>query len=248
MDAGYACVELARQCLQRSVIWVTRLRANARLFELASVKTGKKGQPRQRGQGLNLQKTAVTPSWRKHTLKGYKGVEEERELAEQICLWAPAGKGCLLQVRLILCRTDSTGYFFTLMTTDMHISAKEVVELYILRWNQKVTHREVREHLGMETQRQGSDLAIEQTTPLIFSLYSLTFVFASQLHNQTPLQAAQSAWYSKEGLTFSDLLHAVRGVLSEHVFLRVLTKGPVLQKFPPGKKLLEALLRFAEAA
>lgn len=248
VDAGYACVELARQRLRQGVTLVTRLRVNARLFELGPAKTGKKGRPRQKGRRLNLRETAATLYWRKHTIKGYKGVEEERELTELICLWAPAGKGCLLRVRLILCRTNSTGPLFTLLTTDMAISAKEVVELYILRWNQEVTHREVREHLGMETQRQWSDLAIERTTPLLFALHSLVFVFASHLHKESPLQIAQSAWYSKEGLTFSDLLHAVRGVLREHVFLRVLAKDPNLQKFPPGKELLESLLRLVEAA
>jgi len=130
----------------------------------------------------------------------------------------------------------------------MEISAKEVVELYILRWNQEVSHREVREHLGMETQRQWSDRAIERSTPLIFGLYSLVFVIAAHLHNRSPIQAAHCSWYHKEGLTFSDLLHAVRGVLREHLFSRVLAADPILQKFPPSKELLEAVLRLAEAA
>ncbi len=250
MDAGYACVELARGCLGRSVTLVTRLRANARLFELAPEKTGKRGRPCQKGKRLNLREVAATLLWCKCVIKGYKGIEEEREIAELVCLWAPAGRGRPLRVRLILCRDllDQNGPLFTLMTTDIEVSAKEVVELYILRWNQEVTHREVREHLGMETQRQWSDLAIERTTPLLFALHSLVVVFASQLHSQMPIQAAQSAWYSKEELTFSDLLHAVRGVLREHVFSRVLATDPILQKFPPGKELMGALLRLAEAA
>jgi len=37
----------------------------------------------------------------------------------------------------------------------------------------EVTFHEVRAHLGIETQRQWSDLAIERSTPLLFGLYSL---------------------------------------------------------------------------
>jgi hypothetical protein len=250
VDAGYACIGLARQCIRHHVTLITRLRVNARLFELPPPRTGKKGRPRQKGNRLNLREKAKTLCWNKYTIKGYKGVEEVREIAEFTCLWAPAGKGSPIHVRVILSRDpfNIDGSLFALLTTDMKILAKEVVEVYILRWNQEVTHREVREHLGMETQRQWSDLAIERSTPLIFALHSLVFVIASHLYNGRPFQAAQCAWYSKERLTFSDLLHAVRGVLREHIFSRVLAEDPILQKFPPSKELVEALLRLAEAA
>jgi len=250
VDAGYACIELARQCIQQRVTLITRLRANARLFELAPQKTGKRGRPRKKGKRLNLREMAKTLSWNKHTIKGYKGVEELREIAEFVCLWAPVGMSRPIRVRVILSRDllDIKGALFALLTTDMEISAKEVVDLYILRWNQEVSHREVREHLGMETQRQWSDRAIERSTPLIFGLHSLVFVIAAHLHNRSPIQAAQCSWYRKEGLTFSDLLHAVRGVLREHLFSQVLAADPILQKFPPSKELLEAVLRLAEAA
>ena len=42
-----------------------------------------------------------------------------------------------------------------------------------MRWSQEVTHREAREHLGVETQHQWSGLAIERSTPLLFGIYSL---------------------------------------------------------------------------
>ena len=112
----------------------------------------------------------------------------------------------------------------------------------------EVTHREVRDHLGMETQRQWSDRAIERTTPLIFALYSLTFIMASHLNSRMPLQAAQAAWYNKPGLTFSDLLNTVRGTLREHLFARLWATDPILQKIAPSKELFKAILRLAEAA
>jgi hypothetical protein len=41
------------------------------------------------------------------------------------------------------------------------------------RWSLEVTFEESRAHLGIETQRQWSDRAIERSTPLLFGLYSL---------------------------------------------------------------------------
>jgi hypothetical protein len=36
-----------------------------------------------------------------------------------------------------------------------------------MRWAVEVTFAETRRHLGIETQRQWSDLAIQRTTPLL---------------------------------------------------------------------------------
>ena len=43
-----------------------------------------------------------------------------------------------------------------------------------LRWQLEVTFHEVRTHLGVETQRQWSDLAIARTTPALLGLISWT--------------------------------------------------------------------------
>ena len=45
------------------------------------------------------------------------------------------------------------------------------------RWSLEVTFEEGRAHLGIETQRQWSDRAIERSTPLLFGLYSLVTLF-----------------------------------------------------------------------
>jgi len=47
-----------------------------------------------------------------------------------------------------------------------------------MRWQEEVTYREVRTHLGVETQRQWSDLAIARTTPALLGLFSLVTLLA----------------------------------------------------------------------
>ena len=73
-----------------------------------------------------------------------------------------------------------------------------------------MTFEEGRAHLGIETQRQWSDLAIERSTPLLFGLYSLVTLFGQALHPDGGIPVAQTAWYRKQTATFCDVLALVR--------------------------------------
>jgi len=68
----------------------------------------------------------------------------------------------------------------------------------------------VREHLGVETQRQWSDLAIARTTPALLGLFSLVTLLAHQHTRRKKLPIREAAWYHKSQPTFSDALAAVR--------------------------------------
>ena len=79
---------------------------------------------------------------------------------------------------------DPKGKFKTqaLLCTDLNIdpvqtpalaAGASVIKWFVLRWQLEVTYHEVREHLGVETQRQWSDLAILRTTPALLALFSL---------------------------------------------------------------------------
>ena len=79
----------------------------------------------------------------------------------------------------------------------------------------ETTFQEVRAHLGVETQRQWSDLAILRTTPALLGLFSLITVWADGLvrDRATALRPNAAAWYRKQEPTFSDAIAAVRRVL-----------------------------------
>lgn len=85
-------------------------------------------------------------------------------------------------IRWVLIR-DPLGVFHTqaLLCTDLSCGVDQIVLWFIQRWRLEVTHREVREHLGVETQRQWSDPAIARTTPILFGLYSLITYLAHRL-------------------------------------------------------------------
>ena len=60
-----------------------------------------------------------------------------------------------------------------IFSTDLAQTAEQIVSDFMKRWSLEVTFEEGRAYLGIETQRQWSDLAIERSTPLLFGLYSL---------------------------------------------------------------------------
>ena len=94
--------------------------------------------------------------------------------------------------------------------------AEQVIKDFMKRWSLEVTFEEGRAHLGIETQRQWSDRAIERSTPLLFGLYSLVALFGQAGHPDGQIPVAQAAWYRKQTATFRDVLAVVRRDLWGH--------------------------------
>ena len=88
--------------------------------------------------------------------------------------------------------------------------AMRVISYYKKRWLVEVTFEETRAYLGVETQRQWSDLAIERETPCLLGLYSVVALLGEALHRRSPIAIRVAAWYPKAEATFSDVLAAVR--------------------------------------
>ena len=98
-------------------------------------------------------------------------------------------------------------------STDPNMDPTEIIGIFVRRWQVEVTFQEVRAHLGVETQRQWSDDAIERTTPVLLGLYSLVCLWAGEILAWTPPHPYRAAWYWKSSFTFSDAIAAVRAQL-----------------------------------
>lgn len=96
-----------------------------------------------------------------------------------------------------------------LLCTDLAAEPTRILGWFILRWKMEVTFQEARRQLGVETQRQWSELAIRRTTPALLGLFSLVTVLAHQRMAQST-EPRRAAWYSKPYPTFSDALALVR--------------------------------------
>jgi len=65
------------------------------------------------------------------------------------------------------------------LCTDLDATPVEILGWFVHRWSIETTFQESRAHLGVETQRQWSDLAIARTTPALFGLFSLVTLWAA---------------------------------------------------------------------
>ncbi len=65
-----------------------------------------------------------------------------------------------------------------LLCTDQQAAPEQIVAWFVLRWQLEVTFHEVRDHLGVETQRQWSELAIRRVTPALLGLFSFVTLLA----------------------------------------------------------------------
>lgn len=131
---------------------------------------------------------------------------------------------------------DPLGRFKTqaLLCTEVTAQPEQIVAWFIQRWQVEVTHREVREHLGVETQRQWSDPAIARTTPALFGLFSLVTLLAHRLAEHHKVRPRRTAWYAKANPTFSDALGAVRYHLWRLPGFHVSRPNHLITKLPPA--------------
>jgi hypothetical protein len=98
-------------------------------------------------------------------------------------------------IRWVLIR-DPQGKFApqALLCTDLDAEPLQIITRFILRWQLEVTFHEVRAHLGVETQRQWSPLAILRTTPALLGLFSLVTLLAHPHLSRCPSCLRQDAW------------------------------------------------------
>jgi hypothetical protein len=89
------------------------------------------------------------------------------EIVSETAVWYHPGKPPV-PIRWVLIR-DPQGHFPTqaLLCTDLEATPLQILSWFVLRWQVEVTFHAVREHLGVETQRQWSHLAILRTTPAL---------------------------------------------------------------------------------
>jgi hypothetical protein len=215
-DNTYAVIELLAACgrLSAPVAVVTRLRLDAALYHPAPVRLpGTKGAPRKKGdRQATLAKRLTDPAttWEEVTVAWYGGGTRTVELATGTAVWYHAGKPTV-PLRWVLIR-DPLGQFKAqaLLCTDLGTTPQQIVEWFVMRWQLEVTFEEARAHLGVETQRQWSNLAILRTTPALLGLFALVTLLAHAVLQGQELPARSAAWYSKPLPTFSDTLALVR--------------------------------------
>ncbi|GGR23350.1 hypothetical protein [Deinococcus ruber] len=152
------------------------------------------------------------------------------EIVSQTAIWYHNGLPPL-PIRWVLVR-DPNGKFSpqALLCTDLLQIPTQILESFVQRWQlEEVTFEEVRAHLGVETQRQWTDLSIARTTPALLGLFSLVTLMAHERWQRQEPWVRRAAWYDKTLPTFVDALAEVR---------RVLWKVPTFRTSAPGREMM----------
>jgi hypothetical protein len=223
-DSSFAVISLLWRMTQLAepVCMIVRFRLDAALYEPAPPRRPHQvGRPRLKGKRLpTLTQVAANPktTWQRVTLPQWYG--EGRRMIEIVsgtAVWRHSGQP-VVPIRWVLIR-DPKGKFKTqaLLSTDLNVKPVQIVKWFVLRWQLEVTFHEVRQQLGVETQRQWSDKAILRTTPALLALFSIVTLLAHRHVRRGRLPIRQAAWYVKPRPTFSDALAVVR----QHVWLQM---------------------------
>ena len=246
-DSTFSAIELIA-AVRRHVCFVSRLRLDANLFEPPpDCRSGKRGRPPKKGRKLpKLAEILSDPAtaWTTISMSEWYGGERCRlDIATGTAIWYHSGLPPV-PIRWVLVR-DPAGIRKpqAFLCTDLDATPAVILGWFVHRWSMETTFQETREHLGVETQRQWSDLAIARTTPALLGLFSLITLWAAEAKVALMLHPRSAAWYAKDGLTFSDAVATVRRVLWGVPNLSISWKNPQTVEIPAAllQRLTEAV-------
>jgi hypothetical protein len=212
-DSSFSVIELLRD-VRAHLSVITRLRLDARLYEPPPPRRpGKRGRSPVKGTRLpSLNERLADPatSWRRVTIRGwYGGIERRLDIASGTAIWDHPGRQ--VAIRWVLVRDgDGDKPPQAFLCTDTVADPVAILGWFVRRWRVEVTLAEVRRRLGVETQRQWSDLAILRTTPALLGLFSLVTLWADRIRADRGILPERVRWYPKAEPTFSDALAVVR--------------------------------------
>lgn len=219
-DSSYAAIDLLG-AVSSHISFITRLRLDAALYDPAPIRqAGQRGRTRLKGarqptlahrlQDRHMRwKTVQIARW-------YNELDKKVQVASGVSIWYHSGM-TPVQMRWVLIKDKQSGKKpVALLSTDIHLNVEEIISYFIRRWSMEVTFKEVREQLGVESQRQWSDRAIARETPALMGLFSIVTLWANSLNKRKLLDVQLSSWYKKEHPSFSDAMAAVRRQIWQH--------------------------------
>lgn len=249
-DTTYTCIELLAATLAY-VTWITRLRIDAALYDPAPERLpGTKGRPPVKGKrqpSLTERLNDAATQWQQVCFSQWYGEENKTmEIASGTAVWYHSGMP-VVPIRWVLVR-DPEGELepVAIQCTDLKLGPVDIVRHFVKRWQVEVTFEEVRAHLGVETQRQWSDLGIARSTPVLMGLFSIVTLWAGLLFKEQKLTTFSTAWYQKPYPTFSDAIASVRYRIWRYQHFCTSVEKPDMQK--PHPLLIEHLCFMAARA
>lgn len=225
MDGEFAALDLL-DSLRSSMVVITRMRKDARLFDPPSWED-KPGRPGRKGARQALLSKRITDP----ATRWLRVVQSSRtswrsagwiEYAHGTALWHHGGKPIVPILWVLVRYPDGRREPEAFLCTDTNASPRDVLDCFNRRWAVETTYEEARAHLGMETQRQWSDPAIFRTTPVLLGLYSVVTLYVHQNAERLALSPRRAAWYPKPAATFGDAIARLR----QHLWFERIVTSP----------------------
>jgi hypothetical protein len=210
VDGGVAAVVLALACVQSRGVMGSRVRWDAALSHPPGLPP-----PGTRGPNPTTGKRQRRlQSWAERSDTPWEDVEGDWYGGQGTKLWVFSRTALWYTPRLPpgairhVVVADPAGKLrmAACFWTDRQATPEQILAWVVMRWSLEVTCEEVRTHLGLETQRQWSALAIARTTPVLWGLCSLVTVLARQWSGDGQIPVPMTAWDHTEEPTLSDCL------------------------------------------
>ena len=201
--------------LPATVTWTTRLPRNAVLYQRAPAPTGKRGRPRCKGDRIGTPaQAAATAVWHTVSVARY-GRSDTVSITVIDCLWY--GVFGPLPVQMILVRDRQIGPMLALITTDLAVTAADLVARYAARWAIEVTFFDTRQTLGVGQARNRTAQAVNRTWAFGMYVYTIVVLWYAISGHRSGIVAdrrVHAPWYvSKTDPSFADMLTALRRTL-----------------------------------
>jgi DDE superfamily endonuclease len=154
--------------------------------------------------------------WQDMLLHHPKGQKALRVKVLGPCCWYASAGTRLLRVVLV---RDPEGKWRdeALLSTDLDLSAQEVVVGYLRRWSVEVAYCDAKQLLGLHEPRVWCAASVERAHPMAWFVGSLVVLWYAQSGQHEPAAARQRPWYKdKVEPTFADMLACCRYRLWSH--------------------------------
>ena len=204
-DGDFGNVKLAQACLSQNIELIARTRKDANFYEY--LPSGKKGK-----KNPNMLELIRDPKiqWNEVILDWYLKGKKKVKFISGIAVRHVKGTGDIAIKYVITKIPEISKDYIMITSTDINLPDFEVIQMFMERWGIEVTFEEVRRYLGVETQRQWSERALQRETPALFLSYSLVTLMACSFQETNDFSCQHTAWYEKKWPTFSDALACVR--------------------------------------
>jgi hypothetical protein len=178
-DGAYAVANVVRPLVRPEdnsprIDFVTRLRHDARLFDLPPEKRPKHARGPKPKWGRRLPPPGQADQWRAEWHEGEVFVYGRRRRVrwrEKVCLWHVLGWAD--RVKVVVAVVDGYSERFTLVTSALELTGLQVVELFCARFRQEDGFRDLKQRLGWEECRAWTKNPIVRTTQTLFETLTL---------------------------------------------------------------------------